>query len=122
MKNASLRLGTILFAMLGLVLAAILVFMLFPKENSLSSTFRANSGIPLLFDISMPDGEINVNTADKETLMLLPGVGEMTAMEILREREAHGPFRYPEDLLSVRGIGEKKLADMLPHIRLDDEP
>ena len=122
MKNASLRLGTILFAMLGLVLAAILVFMLFPKENSFSSTFRANSGIPLLFDISMPDGEINVNTADKEDLMHLPGVGEMTAMEILREREAHGPFRYPEDLLSVRGIGEKKLADMLPHIRLDDEP
>ena len=122
MKNASLRLGTVLFVLLGLVLAAILGFMLYPDEVAVSASFAAYGGMPALSTVSMPDGDINVNTASKEILMQLPGVGEVIAMEILLEREAHGLFRYPEDLLSVKGIGEKKLADMLPHIRLDDKP
>ncbi len=120
MQNASLRHGTILFVLLGLILLAVAGFMLFAQENTAQSTFLARDGVPALPQASMPDGEINVNTAGKETLVLLPGVGEATAAEIIREREAHGPFRYPEDLLAVRGIGEKKLADMLPYIRLDE--
>ena len=120
MKNASLRLGTVLFALLGLVLVAILGFMHLSNEIAASASFIAYGDMPALSTVPMPDGEINVNTASKEILMQLPGVGEVTAMEILVEREAHGPFRYPEDLLSVKGIGEKKLADMLPYIRLDD--
>lgn len=54
-------------------------------------------------------GDINVNTADLETLMTLPGVGEVIGQRIIETREAVGRFSYPEDLLLVPGIGEKRL-------------
>lgn len=57
-------------------------------------------------------GIVNVNTATAEELDTLPGVGPATAAAILEYRREHGPFQHPEDLLNVRGIGEKKLAAM----------
>jgi competence ComEA-like helix-hairpin-helix protein len=41
---------------------------------------------------------VNLNAADKETLMLLPGVGERTAEKILQYREEHGPIRDLKEL------------------------
>ncbi len=57
-----------------------------------------------------PTGTVNVNTADLKTLCELNAVGPVTAQAILDERAARGPFDYPEDLLMVKGIGEKTLA------------
>ena len=57
-----------------------------------------------------PQGTVNVNTADAEALTALNGVGERLAEAIVAERQANGAFCYPEDLLAVKGIGEKKLA------------
>ena len=59
-----------------------------------------------------------VNTADADELDTLPGVGEVIAQRIIEEREQNGPFYYPEDLMNVKGIGEKTLEKLLPHIRL----
>lgn len=67
---------------------------------------------------SLPDGPVAVNTADAEELDTLPGVGEVIARRIMEEREKNGPFFYPEDLMNVKGIGEKTLEKLLPHIRL----
>jgi competence protein ComEA len=58
------------------------------------------------------DGPVNLNTAGAEELDTLPGVGPSTAAAILEFRREHGPFQSVEDLLQVRGIGEKKLAAM----------
>jgi competence protein ComEA len=52
---------------------------------------------------------VNINTADAATLQTLPGVGPATASKIIADREANGPFKTPEDLMRVSGIGEKKL-------------
>ena len=52
---------------------------------------------------------LNLNTATKEELMALPGIGEVLAENILAFRSEHGQFYYVEDLLEVNGIGEKKL-------------
>ena len=52
---------------------------------------------------------ININTASQEELVSLPGIGEVIAKRIIEHRETHGPFRRPEDLLEVKGIGPKKL-------------
>lgn len=59
-------------------------------------------------------GPINVNGATAEQLEALPGVGPSLAAAIISERERRGGFRSVDDLLSVRGIGEKRLADLRP--------
>ena len=61
---------------------------------------------------------VDVNTADAAALAeALKGVGAKTAAEIVSHRRAHGPFRIPEVLLEVKGIGKKTLdlnrADIL---------
>jgi len=50
---------------------------------------------------------ININTAGVEELMTLQGVGKAYAERIIEFREKNGPFKKVEDLLNVRGIGEK---------------
>ena len=62
------------------------------------------------------NGPVMMNEAESETLLILPGVGETVASMIVSEREENGPFYYPEDLESVRGIGQKKLAGIRPMI------
>ena len=52
---------------------------------------------------------MNVNTASQKELESLPGVGEVIAQRIIEYREQNGPFYRPEQLLEVKGIGEKKL-------------
>jgi competence ComEA-like helix-hairpin-helix protein len=62
----------------------------------------------------VPPGSLNINTARKEQLMTLPGVGETTAERILEYRREHGPFTSLDDLLNVKGIGKKKLERIAP--------
>lgn len=62
--------------------------------------------------IPVQTGEIAVNKAAAEELKQLPGVGDAIAERILEEKERHGAFFYPEDMLQVWGIGEKKLEKM----------
>jgi competence protein ComEA len=63
-------------------------------------------------------GVVNLNTATKEELDTLPGVGPATADKIIRYRLDHGGFGSVEELLSVKGIGPKKLAEIRKHVRL----
>ena len=60
--------------------------------------------------VSWPRGTVNVNAASAEALCALEGVGPSLAAAIVTERDANGFFDYPEDLLAVKGIGEKTLA------------
>ena len=62
------------------------------------------------------DGLVDVNTAGPEELMTLPNIGPARAESILAYRQANGPFRYPEDLILVDGIGESVLAGLLDKI------
>lgn len=48
---------------------------------------------------------ININTADKEALMSISGIGEKRAEAIIAYREQHGPFQSVEQLLDVQGVG-----------------
>ena len=50
-------------------------------------------------------GEIDINTADKETLMSLSGVGESFAQKIIDYRERNGGFNSVQELTNIRGIG-----------------
>ncbi len=68
-----------------------------------------------------PGGTVRINEADADELISLPGVGETLARAILDERERNGPFRFPEDIMAVKGIGPAKLAQILPYLDLDEE-
>ncbi len=59
-----------------------------------------------------PIGKIHINKASRNQLMQLPGVGEATANAIIGKR----PYRKPEDLLEVSGIGKKTLEKLKPFL------
>ncbi len=59
-----------------------------------------------------PEAPININTASEEELMKLPGVGPKLAKGIVEYRTKNGPFNAPEDLMKVKGIGQKKFEKM----------
>jgi len=66
-----------------------------------------------------PAGVVNVNQADAQALALLPRVGPALAGRILEFREENGPFKSIDDLLLVRGIGERTLELMKPYLALE---
>lgn len=53
---------------------------------------------------------VDLNTAGAEELESLPGVGPATSAAIIKHREENGPFASIDDLISVSGIGDAKLA------------
>jgi len=57
---------------------------------------------------------LNLNTATAEQLDRLPGIGPKTAAAIIELRQKMGGFRKVEDLMSVRGIGEKTFIKLRP--------
>ena len=64
------------------------------------------------------DGIVNINTATATELTTLPGVGDATAAEIVRDREANGAFTSVVVLMRGSGIGEKKFAKLKDKIRV----
>jgi competence protein ComEA len=65
---------------------------------------------------------LDLNAASAEALQSLPGIGPVLAKRIVADREAHGPFRTPEDLLGVPGVGAKRLDRIRALVRLTGEP
>ncbi len=61
---------------------------------------------------------LDVNTASKEQLIKVPGIGPVKASAIVAYREEHGPFDSLEKLLRVPGIGEKTLERIRPYLRV----
>lgn len=50
---------------------------------------------------------LNLNSATQAQLERLPGIGPATAARILEYRQKNGGFKRIEDLMSIRGVGEK---------------
>jgi competence protein ComEA len=59
-------------------------------------------------------GKVNLNTATEAQLEELPGIGPTYAQAILAERQRKGGFTSVNDLRSVRGIGDKRFAELAP--------
>ncbi len=101
---------------LACLVAVFLLCEFCPRDNS--RVYSIPSSAPADFDLSgsLPEGGIDPNTADMEAFLIIPGIGEKTAAAIIAEREMNGPFFFPEDLLAVKGIGEKKLEAIRPFL------
>lgn len=59
---------------------------------------------------------ININSASSEELQQVPGIGPVTAEKILQMRKSYGAFKSVDDLLSIRGIGKKRLEKMRKYL------
>jgi competence protein ComEA len=55
---------------------------------------------------------LDLNSASREELQKIPGIGPVLAERLVRYREEHGPFGSPDDLLQVPGIGPSKLREI----------
>lgn len=61
---------------------------------------------------------VDINRAGEAELTTIPGIGPATAKRIVEFRSSNGPFASVDDLLKVRGIGEKSLEKLRPHVTI----
>ena len=70
------------------------------------------SDVAFLAKKKPPSRPVNLNTASAAELEQVPGIGPSTAQKILEMRKSYGAFKSVDDLLSIKGIGEKRLQKM----------
>ena len=79
-------------------------------------------GAPLMHAADRDDGgRININSADVEELTDLPGIGPAYAKRIVEYRKEFGPFKTIEDLLNVRGIGDRTFEKIRDRITIKEK-
>jgi competence protein ComEA len=88
-----------------LVALALLVPSAAAQESDRSSSMKAPASAPM-----------NLNTATAAQLESLPGIGARTAALIVEYRQKNGAFKKIEDLMNVRGVGEKSFLRLKPLI------
>ena len=77
-----------------------------PKETTPKTTKPAEK------KVTFP---VNINTASKQELEALPGIGEVLSQRIIDYRQANGSFTSVDELVKIKGIGEKTLAKLKPY-------
>ena len=61
---------------------------------------------------------VNLNSATAAQIASLPGIGPKTAELVVQYRTKNGPFKKIEDLMNVRGLGEKNFLKLKPQLTL----
>jgi len=105
---------TLRAALLGLALGGLML----AAGQSEDSKGKRESAKTQQTDQAAKADLINVNTADLETLMKLPRVGPVIGQRIIDFREEHGGFKSLEEVMNVKGIGEKTFERLKPLIRI----
>ena len=73
--------------------------------------------------IAMPaHAVVNINTATKDELVALPGIGPAKAQAIVDYRKLNGPFKSVDDLKNVKGIGAKRLEKLRAELSVGPAP
>ena len=77
-----------------------------------SSQGKAESAVPK----PASTAPVNINTASAADFEGLPGIGAKTAARIIEYRQKNGPFKKIEELMNVRGLGEKNFLKLKPQL------
>ncbi len=80
--------------------------------NQVAAPVKAGEATSIV-DETTSNAIVNINTASVEQLSTLPGVGASLAERIVKYRTEVGTFKAPEELVAVKGVGQKKLDKMI---------
>jgi competence protein ComEA len=92
--------------MFAAALALVTLAVFAPGLGAQSKSPTTTSGKPPV------TGTININTASAADLQRLPGIGAKTATRVIEYRQKNGPFKKVEELMNVRGVGEKNFLKL----------
>ena len=95
-----------------LLVSILLIILSLPGKSCSVRIYPTAGNRPWVFEPIQTEqnGDVRINRADADTLQTLPGIGPAYAGRIIEEKQANGPYYYPEDLEAVRGIGPQTLA------------
>ena len=79
-----------------------------------------SSGLAIAAAKPVPAGKVNINTASVEQLETLPGVGAKLAARIVEYRQKSGGFKSTQELMNVKGIGEKNFGKIQTYLVVGD--
>ena len=85
-----------------------------PSSNKPAAAAKASTATPA--------APVNLNTATQAQLEALPGVGAKAAQRILEYRQKNGSFKKIEDLMNVKGFGEKAFLKLKPLLTVAQKP
>jgi len=92
------------------------------SRRFLAAALLALAGAATAISADTPDAsagkKVNINQATAAQLALLPRVGNKAAERIVEYRKAHGSFGQAEELMEVKGVGEKLFTELKPYVAL----
>jgi competence protein ComEA len=68
-----------------------------------------------------PSSPVNLNTATQAQIEALPGIGPKVAQRIIEYRQKNGQFKKIEDVMNVKGIGEKSFLKLKPYLTVSEK-
>ena len=113
-KNRYVKTGLFVLVFIFALTACMVSVLASHREISVHSVTGSEviSGVPVFYS----EERININTATKDQLLELPGIGDTLAERIIEYRTEFGSFYDVGELREIKGIGDKLLREILPYI------